>query len=95
MKWFAVMLVALVTFGSFYGIGRSFHQSGVNTAMGDNVITGLYEMPQGLKGIQFVVIEEKMMVEVMQFWQIVEFLDEIIQFWQYSIFNLPFELLFQ
>jgi len=47
MKWFAVMLVALVTFGSFYGIGRSFHQSGVNTAMGDNVITGLYEMPQG------------------------------------------------
>ena len=61
MKWFAVMLVALVTFGSFYGIGRSFHQSGVNTAMGDNVVMGLYEMPQGLKRIQFVVIEQKVM----------------------------------
>ena len=84
MKWFAVMLVALVTFGSFYGIGRSFHRSRVNTAMGDNVITGLYEMPQGLKGIQFVVIEEKMMVEIIQFLQMVEFLDD-----------LPFELLFE
>ena len=53
IKWFAVMLVALVTFGSFYGIGRSFHQIGVNTAMGDNVVMGLYEMPQGLKRIFF------------------------------------------